>query len=82
MSEMTDEAKAVMLTFAMAAIESVRADEKPKSARLRRLDNAYDRMLEMISIYQPDMWNLDMTIKVDGIIRGISSQIQSEFIAG
>jgi len=47
---MTDREKAFLLHISLAAFESVRADELPKTARRTKMDWAIDKVIEMVMV--------------------------------
>jgi hypothetical protein len=76
---MNDREKTMMLHMALASFESVRSDEKPKSARHNRMDKAIDKILEVIDIYKVEAWPVDDIIKASDLVDEFNIRIQEVF---
>lgn len=76
---MTDRQKAVMLTMAVAAFESVRADEAPKTARYRRLTAGIDWLVELTGIYLLDHMPAADVTRAGDLIDEFNDRIKEVF---
>jgi len=79
---MTDHEKTFFLHIALAAFESVRASEKPKTARRTRMDRGIDRLLELIDVYRPEAWPAEMISRAADIVDEFNVRIREEFGRG
>ncbi len=76
---MNDREKTMMLHLSLAAFESVRNDEKPKSARYIRMNKAIDRILEVIDIYRIEAWPVDDIITASNLVDEFNVRITQVF---
>lgn len=76
---MTEKEKTMLLHVSLAAFESVRNSEQPKSARYTRMNKAIDRILEAIEIYHPDAWPVDDIIKASDLVDEFNIRIREVF---
>lgn len=79
---LNDDQKAVLLTIALAAFETVRASEEPKTARYIRMTRAIDRILEPIDIYRLQAWPDSKVNKAANLVDIFNAMIAVEFGKG
>ena len=76
---MTDQAAAMLLNISLAAFETVRSEEKPRSARYVKMTKAIDKILEMIDIYRPEAWPAAELSKAGDLVDEMNIRIQEVF---
>jgi hypothetical protein len=76
---MNDRQKTMLLHIALAAFETVRSAETPKSARYTRMNNSIDRILDQIDIYRPDAWPPKDVSKAGALVDIFNVMIAAEF---
>lgn len=76
---MNDEAKAMTLHIALAAMESVMKQEKPKSARYTRVSRGIDTVLELIDIYRIEAWPASEICKAGDLVDEFNARITMVF---
>ena len=69
----------MMLHVSLAAFESVRNDEEPKSRRYIRMNKAIDRILELIEDYRVEAWPVDDIIKASDLVDEFNIRISQVF---
>jgi hypothetical protein len=76
---LTDVRKIMLLHIALAAFETVRISEKPKSTRYCKINTAIDRILEQINVYHIDAWPMPLVNKASKLTDIFNVMIKEEF---
>ena len=76
---MNDKIKTMMLHISLAAFETVRNEEVPKSRRYLRMNKAIDRILELIDDYRIEAWPVDDIIKASELVDEFNLRIAEVF---
>lgn len=77
--QLTDQHKAFFLSVALGAFESVRGDEKPGTARHRKLTNAMENCLKAVDLYRPDAWGFEEMNKASALLDELNVRIREMF---
>ena len=75
----TDKHKAMTLHIAIAALESVMASEKPKSARYTRMSRGIDTIVDLVDIYRIEAWPAADICKAGDLVDSFNRQIAQIF---
>lgn len=78
-AEMTDQHKAFFLSVALGAFESVKTEEKPGTARYRKLDNALNNCLKAVDLYRPEAWGFAEMNKATALLDEMNERIREMF---
>ena len=78
---MTDDHKAFFLSVALGCFETIKQEEKPGSARYRRLDNALDNCLKAVDMYRPEAWGFEEMNKASSLLDEMNERIKELFPA-
>ncbi len=65
---MTDQHSAFYLSLCLVILETVKDQERPKSARHNRLSNVVDGVSRAVDIYRPEAWGRDDLDKACAVI--------------
>lgn len=76
---MNDKEKAIFISIGLAALETVRAEEIPRTARYTRLDRAMDKIIDLVDIYRPEAWSNEQVNKAAKIVDSMNRKIKKEF---
>ena len=76
---MTDHQKTMYLTIALAAMETVKSNEKKNCERWLKVNNRIEQLAALITLYQPKQWTLAMISKAGMIVDAFDAKIQEEF---
>lgn len=76
---MNDQSKAMTLHIALAAMESVMLQEKPKSARYTRVSRGIDTVLELVDIYRIEAWPAAEICKAGDLVDEFNARISMVF---
>ena len=76
---MTDHEKTMFLTLGLSAMETIKDNEIPKSARRMKMDNLIEHQALVIDVYRPKSWNDAMISKASMIVDAFDAKIQEEF---
>jgi len=74
---MTDDHKAFFLSVALGCFETIKQEEKPGSARYRRLDNG----LKAVDMYRPEAWGFEEMNKASSLLDEMNERIKELFPA-
>jgi len=75
----TDKEKAVFLTIALTAFETVRESETPKSAKYTRLTRSMDVIAKHVDFYLPEPFNAELLDRASKLVDSFNRKIKKEF---
>jgi hypothetical protein len=77
---MHDKEKAVLISIALAAMESVRIDERPGTTRYKSMDIALNQVLKLMKIYRHDAFPPALISKASAVLDDMNDRIRREFV--
>jgi len=76
---MNDDQKTMLLHMALAAFETVRASEKPKSTRYCKMNATIDKLLPLIDVYRISAWPPAKVTQASNLVDVFNVMIKEEF---
>lgn len=77
---MHDKEKAVLISIALAALETVRQDEKPGKVRFKAADMSINIILKLMRFYRHETFPPALISKASAILDDMNDRIRREFV--